>query len=123
MLEPERERQLTREVETPLPSTHPRMRPGGVRNNLNIIPRETYIRLGVLTRPPKLSRSPRHLDQVWCKCNWTAANVVPWPLPDGLDFMSYHTLRILHDSQQALPIPPHAKFRPSGAGRYAVGAN
>ena len=61
--------------------------------------------------------------QVWCKCNYTAANVVPWPLPDGLDFMSYHTLRILHDSQQALPIPYHDKFRPSGPGRYSVGAN
>ena len=48
---------------------------------------------------------------------------VPWPLPDGLDFMSYHTLRILHDSQQALPIPHHDKFRPSGPGRYSVGAN
>ena len=36
--------------------------------------------------------------QVFCKCNQTASTVLPWPIPEkGLDWQSYHTLRIMHD--------------------------
>eukprot|EP01065_Artemidia_motanka_P024547 TRINITY_DN29384_c0_g1_i1.p1 TRINITY_DN29384_c0_g1~~TRINITY_DN29384_c0_g1_i1.p1 ORF type:complete len:671 (+),score=142.36 TRINITY_DN29384_c0_g1_i1:57-2069(+) len=40
-------------------------------------------------------------EQVWCKCNDTASDVLPWPLPDGeMDFVSKHTLRILHYARE-----------------------
>jgi len=36
--------------------------------------------------------------QVFCKCNQTASTIIPWPVPEkGLDWQSYHTLRIMHD--------------------------
>ena len=39
--------------------------------------------------------------QVWCKCNWTASDIIPWPMPDnGMDFQSYHSLYLLHESRQ-----------------------
>lgn len=51
-------------------------------------------------------------DQVWCKCNYTASTVKPWPIPDGLDFVSYHTLRLLHESEEILgPIPENEEWR------------
>jgi hypothetical protein len=50
--------------------------------------------------------------QVWCKCNTTAADIQPWPLPEHLDFVSYHTLRIMHDSVQRFgPVPVNESFR------------
>ena len=50
--------------------------------------------------------------QVWCKCNSTAARVQPWPLPKGLDFVSFHTLRLLHESKEFFgPIPENRTFR------------
>ena len=54
-------------------------------------------------------------DQVWCKCNYTASTVKPWPIPsEGLDFVSYHTLRLLHESERELgPIPTNVKWRKS----------
>ena len=53
--------------------------------------------------------------QVWCKCNTTAGNVQPWPLPSNLDIVSYHTLRILHDSKDFFgPVPVNKTFRPDG---------
>jgi hypothetical protein len=39
--------------------------------------------------------------QVWCKCNQTAGEIVPWPLPDEIDFQSYHTLSLLHEALEA----------------------
>lgn len=51
-------------------------------------------------------------DQVWCKCNFTASTVKPWPLPDGLDFVSYHTLRLLHESEEVFgPVPENEEWR------------
>ena len=50
--------------------------------------------------------------QVWCKCNATAARVQPWPLPEGLDWVSKHTLTLLHDSIEMFgPIPVNESFR------------
>jgi len=54
--------------------------------------------------------------QVWCKCNYTAARVVPWPVPAEADWISYHTLRILHDAQEFFgPMPEPTIFRKHGA--------
>jgi len=57
-------------------------------------------------------------DQVWCKCNFTASTIMPWPLPapdkplGGLDFQSYHTLRIMHDSIEEFgPVPANEEWR------------
>jgi hypothetical protein len=50
--------------------------------------------------------------QVWCKCNKTGSKIMPWPLPDGLDFQSYHTLRLLHEAKEWFgPIPKNETFR------------
>ncbi|GAB5364730.1 hypothetical protein AAMO2058_000995100 [Amorphochlora amoebiformis] len=38
--------------------------------------------------------------QVWCKCNVTADEIYPWPIPDGVDYQSKITLEYLHKSQQ-----------------------
>jgi len=61
-------------------------------------------------------KSFRHFgDQVWCKCNFTASTVKPWPIPDGLDFQSYHTLRLLHESDELFgPIPENEEWRHKG---------
>lgn len=56
--------------------------------------------------------------QVWCKCNETASRVVPWPIPDHLDLVSYHTLRLMHEARQWMPIPENPKYR-----RYDNGTN
>lgn len=51
-------------------------------------------------------------DQVWCKCNFTASTIKPWPLPEGLDFQSYHTLRLLHESEEEFgPVPDNEEWR------------
>jgi len=50
--------------------------------------------------------------QVWCKCNVTAADVMPWPLPDhGMDWQSKITLTYLHDSGELFDLV-ESKFRP-----------
>uniref|UniRef100_A0A7S2U1S0 Hydroxyproline O-arabinosyltransferase-like domain-containing protein n=1 Tax=Lotharella oceanica TaxID=641309 RepID=A0A7S2U1S0_9EUKA len=49
--------------------------------------------------------------QVWCKCNWTASHIIPWPVPSGSDFASRETLRILHDSMEAFGPLPKSKYR------------
>jgi hypothetical protein len=44
----------------------------------------------------------RHFGmQVWCKCNDTAGEIVPWPLPNNADYITRNTLTILHDSIEA----------------------
>ena len=44
--------------------------------------------------------------QVWCKCNYTASKIMPWPIPPGTDFQSTHTLALMHNSIEAFgPIP------------------
>jgi hypothetical protein len=56
--------------------------------------------------------------QVWCKCNWTAGDILPWPLPpnaeDTLDFVSYHTLTLLHEAREKFGKLPDSKFRRRG---------
>ena len=51
--------------------------------------------------------------QVWCKCNTTAADIQPWPIPTtNMDFASRHTLTLLHDSRQAFGgVPINETFR------------
>ncbi len=34
-------------------------------------------------------------DQVWCKCNYTASTIMPWPYPPGTDMMSRVTLDMM----------------------------
>ena len=38
--------------------------------------------------------------QVWCKCNKTGAQVLPWPVPAGTDFVSNVTLTLLHEARE-----------------------
>merc|ERR1711871_915983 len=56
--------------------------------------------------------------QVWCKCNWTAGDVIPWPLPDKseMDFVSYHTLSLLQEQNVTYKYIPDSqtKFRQRG---------
>ena len=51
--------------------------------------------------------------QVFCKCNQTASTVMPWPLPEkGLDWQSYHTLRLMHDGMEHFGgVPENEVFR------------
>lgn len=51
--------------------------------------------------------------QVWCKCNITAGEQQPWPIPTtGMDFASKHTLTLLHDSLERFgPVPVNESFR------------
>ena len=55
------------------------------------------------------------LSAVWCKCNDTASDVIPWPLPkyeQWNDFQSRITLYYLHASRQMFgPIPKNPKVR------------
>lgn len=54
--------------------------------------------------------------QVWCKCNSTGSVIMPWPIPDDLDLVSYHTLRLLHEARQWMPVPINDKYR--NASKY-----
>ncbi|ETO36150.1 hypothetical protein RFI_00912, partial [Reticulomyxa filosa] len=57
--------------------------------------------------------------QVWCKCNWTASDIIPWPIPEGTDFQSRHTLYLLHESRMYFgEIPKKTKFRQTGPNGY-----
>eukprot|EP00656_Telonema_subtile_P001604 TRINITY_DN10701_c0_g1_i3.p1 TRINITY_DN10701_c0_g1~~TRINITY_DN10701_c0_g1_i3.p1 ORF type:complete len:157 (-),score=19.98 TRINITY_DN10701_c0_g1_i3:109-579(-) len=58
----------------------------------------------------KRLRAPQ-TEQVWCKCNYTAGTVVPWPLPEGIDMVSNITLTLLHDSLEKYGSPPSNKYR------------
>lgn len=51
--------------------------------------------------------------QVFCKCNMTASTITPWPIPEsGLDWQSFHTLRIMHDGVKHFGgIPENELFR------------
>ncbi len=51
-------------------------------------------------------------DQVWCKCNYTASKIIPWPIPPGTDFVSTKTLTIIHNSTLRFgDIPINEEFR------------
>ena len=55
---------------------------------------------------------PRNTEQVWCKCNYTAADVRPWPLPPTpIDFVSNITLTYLHESMVKYGNPKPNKYR------------
>ncbi len=60
--------------------------------------------------------------QVWCKCNWTASGVLPWPYPEGrTDFQSRHTLYLLWHSRQFFgEMDPKSPFRLVGQHGYHV---
>eukprot|EP00483_Globobulimina_turgida_P004983 UN04993 len=50
--------------------------------------------------------------QVWCKCNYTASDIIPWPMPkDNIDFQSYHTLYLLYYGRQYFGELPKSKYR------------
>lgn len=53
-------------------------------------------------------------DQVWCKCNITAKDVIPWPKPPGMDHVSETTLDYLHDSREFFGDIPDSPDRPGG---------
>jgi hypothetical protein len=36
--------------------------------------------------------------EVWCKCNATGREVIPWPLPSKMDPVSRQTLTVLHET-------------------------
>lgn len=58
--------------------------------------------------------------QVWCKCNNTASQIVPWPVPEGTDFASNITLTYLHNSMQEYgPLVP-SDFRKT-VGKHGSG--
>ena len=64
------------------------------------------------------SLRPPHTEQVWCKCNATAADERPWPMPPGVDFVTNVTLTTLHESLVRFGNPPTNKFRTSYHGTY-----
>ena len=53
--------------------------------------------------------------QVWCKCNYTASDVIPWPMPENprgrVDFQSYHTLYLLYHGREYFGPLPDSKYR------------
>ncbi len=63
-----------------------------------------------------------HGQQVWCKCNYTAAAILPWPLPPNCDFQSTHTLRLMHEANERFgPVPENREFR-QGSTKHGYGA-
>lgn len=60
---------------------------------------------------PAWEYSPQGMEQVWCKCNATAADERPWPLPPDVDFTSNVTLTLLHHSLLEYGNAPHNKYR------------
>jgi hypothetical protein len=56
--------------------------------------------------------------QVWCKCNYTMADVLPWPLPPGTDWVSTVTLTMLHDAEAKFGPLPQSEFRKVGKSGY-----
>mmetsp|Transcript_14669 Transcript_14669/g.22913 ORF Transcript_14669/g.22913 Transcript_14669/m.22913 type:complete len:646 (+) Transcript_14669:224-2161(+) len=53
--------------------------------------------------------------QVWCKCNFTAAAILPWPLPTNkIDFVSNVTLTLLHEVNEKHGLIPASKYRKKG---------
>jgi hypothetical protein len=65
------------------------------------------------------SLRPPNTEQVWCKCNKTAADERPWPLPPGVDYVSNVTLTTLHESLLRFGNPPQNAFRgPSYNSKY-----
>lgn len=53
-------------------------------------------------------------QQVWCKCNFTASDIIPWPMPKEIDWQSYHTLYLLHYGREYFGKLPRSKFRKPG---------
>jgi len=65
-----------------------------------------------------LARSMRLGYQVWCKCNYTAWDIIPWPLPAGIDFVSEATLKLLHEAKTEYPEFPTSKHRSSVSAEF-----
>lgn len=54
----------------------------------------------------------RYGQQVWCKCNYTASTIIPWPVPAGSDFQSTKTLEILHGAMERFgKVPDNYEYR------------
>ena len=55
------------------------------------------------------------IHAVWCKCNDTASDVIPWPIPplsDWEDFQSRITLIYLHEGRRMFgPIAKNVALR------------
>ena len=64
------------------------------------------------------SLRPPRTEQVWCKCNDSAGDERPWPLPEGIDFVSNVTLTLLHESLVKYGNPPRNKYRKSYHANY-----
>lgn len=67
---------------------------------------------------PAWEYSPPNTEQVWCKCNQTAADERPWPMPPNIDFTSNVTLTLLHQSELEYGNAPMNKFRRGYSGTY-----
>jgi len=58
-------------------------------------------------------------QQVWCKCNNTASDELPWPVPPETDFQSNATLTLLHHARERYgEIPKGTRFRKHGGGYH-----
>lgn len=61
-------------------------------------------------------------QQIWCKCNYTAADIIPWPLPDeGVDFVSRETITLMHEAMEKFGPIPKSKYRKQGKHGYHQG--
>lgn len=59
-----------------------------------------------------------HGRQVWCKCNDTGSDIIPWPLPQHIDLVSEVTLTLLHDSREKYGELPINKYRSDYHSQY-----
>jgi len=49
--------------------------------------------------------------QVWCKANETADQIVPWPVPEGTDWVSRLTLEYIHKGIEKYGLPWNTTYR------------
>jgi len=60
----------------------------------------------------------RGFTQVWCKCNNTANDILPWPIPENVNFQTFHTLYALYQSRQYFGELPYNEFRKKPPNGY-----
>lgn len=57
--------------------------------------------------------------QVWCKCNDTANDIIPWPLPPGkIDHVSNATVSLMMGAREKWGKLPFNEFRKAGPNGY-----
>jgi len=61
--------------------------------------------------------------QVWCKCNDTANDIIPWPVPAGVDHVSNATLSLMYGARQKWGKLPFNEFRHEGPNGYHFAPN